>query len=87
MRDELAILADPSLSINQLIMLRMTAENLRLGLSDVEQAQRTADHISEKFEGIFDAAVPLENTSTAAGLVANAVESVLRTRTSPEAAC
>ena len=82
MRDELAILADRSLSTNQLIMLRMTAENLRLGLLDVEQAQRTAYHISAKFEGVFDAAVPQENTSAAAALVADAVENVLRTRTS-----
>jgi hypothetical protein len=80
MRDELATLADRTISMQQLMMVRQVAQSLRLGFFSAEEAQRVVSHMSPKFDGIFDSAAPQDNREAAAVLVTDAIETILKIR-------
>jgi hypothetical protein len=81
MHDELAVLADPTISIHKLIALRQVAESLEAEFLTIAEAQKAATHISVKFDGIFDAAGPPQTISTVAKLVIDAISIILGIRT------
>jgi hypothetical protein len=80
MHDELAVLADSSLSRRELIGLRQIAESLKAGLLTADEAQNAANHVSPKFEGIFDPTTYQSNTQRTPSIIIEVVELVLKTR-------